>query len=296
MIKNIGIVVPSFYTGNYFEKNSLAKALNATLYPLSVQKIEENNLMLIGYEGLDWYAKTNKKTYKTVAVIFCDTLFCTNYKWCNEYTNENNIFVYLMPDLQNYYYYDYVPVWQTIAIPDQITIEKPNDKILISHSPGHKFGANYKGSKEIGNIIKKLSKNYNIEYMCLTNYTWIDCIKQKSKAHIFIDQIVKNNPNINQKRFGGEIEYHGAIGQSGLEGMLLKCCTITSMNEPKTLPYFPPPPIINADYNTFEKELEKAISDNIYRNIMIEKQYEWVTMYCSPEFVRKNLTRHINGL
>lgn len=289
--RNIGILVPH---GKYFAAEHLAKALSATLYNLHDNEIIVEHLIIIGMRALEKYSKLRNKNFKSVAVIFSDTNLCKYSKWCNDYVRENNIAVYAMPDLHNYLSVPYIPAYQTIALP-KIKIKKPTDRIVICHSPGLKGAYNFKGTKQIRKIVNGLSQRYNIEYVELIKETWEDCIKEKSKAHIFIDQLTKGNPYIPQKRFGGKIIYDGALGKSGIEGMFLKCCVITTMNKAPTEEYFPFPPVVISDYYNFENDLEKLIADVEHRNQLIDIQYDWVKKYCSPDFVGMNVTRHIQS-
>jgi len=287
---SIGILTVKHW--KYFAAEHLSKALNAKLIGLTSKDFDVDHLIILGMRGLERYAKLKNKNFKSVAVIYSDTNFCKYHKWCNEYTHKNKIPVYAMPDLDDYCFHPYVPAYQTIELPE-IEIKKPANSIVICHSPGKKGAANIKGTKQIDVVIKELKKKYDIEYLLLQKLSWEDCIKVKSKAHIFIDQITKGNPYIPQNRFGGKIKYKGALGKSGIEGMLLKCCTITTMKRTETLPYFPFPPAILTDYLTFKGDLECLIKDSVYRNNVINDQYEWVKKYCSPEFVKVNVTRHI---
>lgn len=290
ILNKIGILAPH---GKYFAAEHLSNALSATIYGLSVKEIKEEHLIIIGMRALERYSKLKTKNFKSVAVIFSDTNFCKHYKWCNSYVKENNISVYAMPDLNDYLEVPYVPAYQTITIPS-IEINKPTDRVVICHSPGKKAGSNVKGTKQITLLIKELSKKHNIEYKLLKNLSWEDCIREKSTAHIFIDQLVKDNPFIKQNTFGGEIKYHGALGKSGIEAMLLKCCVVTTMNVVKTESYFPFPPVLLTDYFSFYTDVEILISRVEYRNKIIENQFNWVNKYCSPKFVKMNVTRHIN--
>lgn len=303
---SIGILTPNILVPNaYFAAEHLSKALNAELFGLTSSNLNVDHLIIIGMRGLESYAKLKVKNFKSVSVIFSDTNFCNYYKWCNEYTHKNNIPVYAMPDLNDYCLHPYIPAYQTITLPE-IKIIKPTDRIVICHSPGAKavkdkkcskhieLAWNCKGTEQINAIIKELSKDYNIEYLLLQDLSWEKCIKAKSTAHIFIDQLTKNNPFINQARFGGKIHFNGALGKSGIEGMMAKCCTITTMDKHETEPYFPFPPVVLTDYLNFKDDLEILIKDVEYRNSLIEKQYAWAKKYCSPEFVAMNVTRHIN--
>jgi len=286
---SIGILVPH---GKYFAADHLCRALSATMYGMKDKELTTDHLIIIGMRALEKYSKLKDKSFKSVAVIFSDTNFCKHNKWCNDYVEKNDISVYAMPDLHDYLRVPYIPVYQTITLPD-IQIDKPNDRIVICHSPGKKGYFNIKGTEQIDYVIKKLGKKYPIEYKVLKNESWGDCIKEKSRAHIFIDQLVKDNPYIDQIRFGGKIIYKGALGKSGIEAMMLKCCTVTTMDKPITEPYFPFPPVILTNYLEFKYDIERIITDGEHKRTHIEQQKEWVDKYCSPEFVSLHVTRHI---
>ena len=291
MVNNIGILVPH---GKYFAADHLCKALNATMFSLKSENIECDHLIIIGCLALVKYSNIKDKKFKSVAVIFSDTNFCIHHRWCNKYVKKHNIPVYAMPDLHDYLTVPYIPAYQTITLPD-VEVEKPYNPIIICHSPGAKGKYNYKGTKQINEIVKSLSNDYNIEYKCLTNLKWEDCIKEKSTANIFVDQIVKGNPHMPQKRFGGKVTYNGALGKSGIEAMLLGCCTITTMNQVNTEPYFPFPPILNTTYTDLGNCLRCLIEYSCERNMIAQRQYEWAKKYCSPEFVAMNVTRHMHA-
>jgi hypothetical protein len=292
---SIGILANYTHThmNKYFSSKNLANALNAKLFPIGIKTIEKiDHLIIIGMRGLETYSKLNNKNFKSVAVIFSDTRFCIDYKWCNNYVIKNNIPVYAMPDLHNFLQCKYIPAYQTITC-SNVIIEKPIDRVVICHSPGIKCSNNWKGTNQIGEIVNELSKEYKIEYKLLTGLSNEQCIKEKSSAHIFVDQLIKGNKFVDQKRFGGDILYNGGLGKSGIEGMCLKCCVITSMDEVETEPYFPFPPIVITDYDNFKDDLERIVCNIGYRNLFIEKQKKWVDRYCSPEFVAMNVLRHI---
>jgi hypothetical protein len=124
---------------------------------------------------------------------------------------------------------------------------------------------------------------------------WTECIKIKAKSHIFIDQVLKDNPKVYFKRWGNNgIKYPGALGKSGLEAMLTKCFTITGCEKLKTEPYFPEPPVLYTDYYSLYEDLELAIKNQPFRNEVIRNQFTWASIYLSPLFVKSNITRHID--
>jgi len=292
MLKKYGILAPG---GKYFGCEFLAKAMNTkvTLLSKRVKKIDCKNLFIIGMRGLSHFAKYfSMADYNTVAVIFSDTNFCVYHKNCNKIIEKYDLPVYAMPDLHDYLQCEYVPAFQTIKIPDNISKEK-NDKITICHSPGKKGVSNIKGTKQIAKVIRKLKSEFDIEYIEITNKDWIGTIKEKAKSHIFIDQLTYKNPNISQKRFGGIIRYNGAVGKSGLEGMLLDCCVISGAKLADTSEYFPNIPVVLTDYYKFYSNLKTLIEDDVLRNNIIQGQKEWASKYISAAFVVKNLTRHL---
>lgn len=273
---------------NYFACNNLSKAIKAKIY-YDENKINCDHLFIVGATCLKRYSKI-KKTFKTVAVILSDSKTCSEYKWVNEYIKEKKLIVYAMPDLYEALTIDYVPVYQIIKLPE-IDIKK-SMKLLVSHSPGYKYSDNLKGSKEIFDIIKQLKIKYDFDYKCLTGLDYNTCIIEKSKSHIFIDQLIYNNYKIKTNRWG-DIKYNGGLGKSGLEAMNLKCCVITGGKIQTTEPYFPVPPVMFTDYYDFYNTLEMVIQNESLRDSIIKNQYEWAKKYTSPEFVAMNITRHI---
>ena len=294
----------------YFAAPYLAKALNADLYALdhtqnnffdiecNVKRLSKDvgikcdHLIIIGTRALlDAERKINLRRYKTVAVIFSDTTCARLEKKWKEIVKKYNIFTYAMPDLMQYCLEDTVPVFQTITLPD-MSINKSDDKIVISHSPGLK--GEFKGTSFIECELEKLKKKYDFDFNVSTDATWIDCLKTKASANIFIDQITLGNEEIDQNRFRNKKKYLGVVGKSGLEAMLLSCCTISGCPEFKTDKYFPCPPVIFTSYKKFKKDLEKLLKDKILIKTIAQEQKEWAEKYLSPEFVAMHITRHIN--
>lgn len=290
----------------YFAAGQLAIALNARLYAVSNgdldftlgkraiayhgQQVDCDHLLVVGVTALKKSAKVIRSgKYKSVAVVFSDTRCCTDYLWWNRFVKDHGIPVYAMPDLAQYCIVPYTPCYQTMTLPD-VPIVK-NQRLTIAHSPNAK--GIYKGTPAIRRVLKKLRRSYDFDYVEIIGKTWQESVRIKAGAHIFIDQLTYGNPEIPQKRFGGRIPYHGALGKSGLEGMLLGCCTITGAREVKTEPWFPTPPALWTSKKYFENTLELVITGEVFRNGYITQQREWAQKYTSPEFVTANLTRHI---
>jgi hypothetical protein len=303
-------------TPRYFAAGHLAMALGANLYCYenrdtdftdgkkairwNGERIDCNHLMVVGCKALRLAAKyIERGAYKTVAVVFSDTKCCTDYIWWNQFVKKNNVAVYMMPDLAQYSQVPYVPCYQTLIMPN-IEIKKA-DRLTICHSPNKK--GIWKGTPAIRRVIKELQKDYIFDYVEIIGKSWYESLEIKSRAHIFIDQLTYGNPEIPQKRFGGKITYNGALGKSGLEGMLLGCCTITGAKKVNTEPFFPTPPAIWRDKGEVGLRLLLTIlfTDFPYGVKMFavdvgKQQQEWAQKYTSPEFVTANLTRHINAI
>jgi len=253
--------------------------------------IKEKNLIIVGVSALLSIADMIGR-FKSVSVIFSDSLCASEYLTWNKIVDKYKIPVYIMPGLIPYCNGDYIPVYQTIKTIFPVGT-KPSDRIVIAHSPRDSVKRQVKGTPYIIKVIDDLKNKYPIELLLITNKTIKECIQLKSKAHIFIDQIVYGNKEIPQGRFGGKIRYEGDLSKSGQEAMILGCCTITGAVKPDTSRYFPCPPVIWTSYNDFPNDLEKTIQDTAYRNKKAEEQMMWAREYLSSEFVAKHITQHI---
>jgi len=302
-------------TPRYFAAGHLAIAFGANIYCYenrdtdftdgrkairwNGEKIDCDHLIVVGCAALRLAAKhIERGAYKTVGVVFSDTKCCTDRKWWNQFAKKNKVAVYMMPDLAQYSEVPYVPCYQTLIMPE-IEIKKA-DRLTICHSPNKK--GIWKGTPAIRRIMKELRKDYDFDYVEIIGKSWRESLEIKSRAHIFIDQLTYGNPEIPQDRFGGKIKYHGALGKSGLEGMLLGCYTITGAKRVPTVPWFPSPPCGWCDYNGFKLMVASSMSwygrkyDTKTCWDFTRDQQQWAEKYTSPEFVTANLTRHIKCL
>jgi hypothetical protein len=176
-----------------------------------------------------------------------------------------------------------------------IEIIKPKNKIILCHSPYSSVKMGEKGSNKIINSFEYLknrygngfmrkfntkNKNYNLEYKILNNLSWIDCLNEKAKSHIFVDQFIKECWIKGVKCDS----YVGGLAKSGIEAMLLKSLCITSGR--KVVTDIPIPPVIFCN-DKLNEAIEKYIIDEKLRNEVIEQQYQWAKQYTSFEFVAK---------
>jgi len=304
-MKNLAIFVDE---SSLFASPYLAEALNCNLYVIYPEyndffqggregifwddgrAIKEENIIIVGYNAL--MAISDKlKRFKTVAVILSDSWSCRYHEWINEFVKANNLFVYAMPDKIPYFQFPIIPAFQTFNIKQ--TPSQQEGRIVIAHSPGSSSKMLYKGTALIERTIKKLQLKYDIEFILIKDVKMNKCLELKSKAHIFIDQVVYFNPEVSQDRFGGKIIYEGGIGKSGLEAMMLGSCVITGVRYQDTEPYIPYPPVVSTSGIDFYNDLEALIVDGSYRTQKAAEQKKWAEKYLSPEFVSKHLTQHL---
>lgn len=311
---------PAIYTtdSSFFAAPDLAEFINADLYvdhkvglyknPNVVENIVgveiNNNIKIRGINiNTDHLIVINtialkqisflieQKKFKKVTLIVCDSNSTKTYKWWNDFVKKHNISVYVMPDLVPYCKgIEYKPIYHFMKINDN-NINKNNDILLIGHGPSTLQKAKIKGSKQIENIINKLKSKYNnVDYIQIIGKKHGEGLKLKKQCHIFIDQLIYNNPYIDiTKHWDKIIPYKGGLGKSGLEAMHLKCCTLTGGLKYNTEPYFESPPIIWIDYNNIENELIKLLNNKNKINEIANNQYNWIKNYSTSKFAKNYL-------
>ncbi len=122
-----------------------------------------------------------------------------------------------------------------------------NSRITISHAPGLKERPEKKGTPIIISVINKLKQKYDFDYDHIVGVPFNECLKRKSKSHIFIDQI---NPKV------------GGIGKNGYEALSLNCITLSSVNGFNDIPKKIRPPVINVnDENELYNRLDLLLAN-----------------------------------
>jgi hypothetical protein len=295
----------------FFASPYLAKALGCDLYVMNTEfnnffgnnkkkgiycgdkteKIKDNEITIIGITALRKISKRIESgDFKNINLILCDTNSCLEYKWWNEFVSKYDIELFIMPDIKDFCFTKYKQLYQYIEI-DKKLIENKNEKLLITHSPRGKIKYKKKGTDLIIKTINKLNKKYDFDFKLITNMSMVDSIKEKSKSHIFIDQLIYKNDEIDQNKFGGKIEYKGGLGKSGIEGMLLNCAVITGGIEPTSNENFKSPPIIWTDAKKIYDDLEKLIIDEYHRNNVTRNQNFWLDNYMNENYYKKILLK-----
>jgi hypothetical protein len=161
------------------------------------------------------------------------------------------------------------------------TVNNKSARITIGHSPGPKVKTNVKGTRQITEVVNQVSKSYDIDYMCLTDYSWTECLRKKSLCHFFVDQLAPGN-------HPGAVEYKGGIGKSGYEAMALQCLTFSSGEKPI-------PGQLRCPYVRCNTQDELYASLTYYLNNEAEAsrhatlQYQWVYQFCRPGAVIKKI-------
>ena len=213
------------------------------------------------------------------SVIISDSHYLQNTAEIDKIIEDNNIEVSCMIDLWDFCKHNKRAYFQPF---EQFNVnEVKNETLTICHSPSVKVKTNQKGSAQIQLVINDIKSKVCANYICITDETWSGTIKQKSGAQIFIDQLVMNNHYASKG-------YVGGIGKSGLEGMLLKCLTISSGKIVKT-DVSAPPYVIANDKEELTKQLLFYIKNVDARNDLIKKQFNWAKKYTSFENVSKRL-------
>ena len=122
-----------------------------------------------------------------------------------------------------------------------------NSRITISHAPGLKERPEKKGTPIIISVINRLKQKYDFDYDHIVGVPFNECLKRKSKSHIFIDQI---NPKV------------GGIGKNGYEALSLNCITLSSVNGFNDIPKKIRPPVINVnDENELYNRLDLLLAN-----------------------------------
>jgi len=298
-------------TGPYKDRDNLARDEKSVIWSKATAKerkkigrqfSDADHLILLGTSALKKIKTVNgfkrAKPWKSRAMIVGNGSLLDKPKhWNREFAKFDAL--YLMPDLYKYSMVDFIPYYPLF---DSTRIEEStkdldfSGTLTISHSPGKEAAQKRKGSRAIEKVISKLSKSYPIEWKPAYGIPYIDTLKIKQQSHIFIDQVVKNNPTFHSSelkdRYRGKIPYNGGLAKSGLEAMGLGCVTITTADIADN-PYYPFPPAIFTDYNKFEDDLVSLFEDRENLASLSKIHKKWAREYVGLEFGGKHFTTHI---
>ncbi len=197
----------------------------------------------------DAYCQAKTPPRKTT-VVLTDSYFLMNHKTIDL----SHARVLCMPDLTFYckrydklFYHPFE--WYEPVV--------KNDELTIAHSPYSKLKCIEKGTDFILSVIPDID--------IITGLTWVESIRRKSKAHIFIEQVAER-----------EHDYKGTLGKSGVEAMAVGCVTVTS-----GIPVdgeIPIPPVVRVNRQNFADKIKNIqYSDD-------DTQRLWVETYLNYQF------------
>jgi len=206
-----------------------------------------------------------------VTVIITDTRYRSATQKIDQIIEKLNAKVFCMPDLWHLCKFEKRAFYHPFEI-GTVKIRK-RGQIILCHSPFSDIKSKAKGTVEITKVFEEMKQKYNVSYRIIKGVRWNECLKIKSRCHIFVDQYIHG-------------EYIGGVGKSGLEAMLLKCLTISSGKPVET--DIPSPPVVWCN-EKLDETVEKYILDAEARNNIIAEQYMWAKKYTSFDFVASRL-------
>jgi hypothetical protein len=239
-----------------------------------------DHLIFVGSNAFESFPIPERKTPTTV--ILTDSHYLRNYERLNLEFDAAGVNVMAMPDLMPYRQGRptaiYYPPFNLCNYK-----RKKNDHFTICHSPGPKDATNEKGTFQIREQVQRfLHKNPGAEYIEITGKTHAESIEIKSKAHVFIDQLVPPGVKPNG--------YAGGLGKSGVEAMQLSCYTITNqMEHGKCLNYFNPETETMADHLQHVFDNRKELSNRA------KAQLGWSKHHTTFDMVALNVLKTIQN-
>jgi hypothetical protein len=255
---------------------------NPTKFIKAINQSEE--IIVFGVMGLKylfrilknqaWFSKKNLSDWPSRKLIISDIEFSKSPAYYNQHIINNDVEILIMPDLihQLHPSIPYRPYFQHIPFNKQLLLKK-DPRLTVAHSPGLKRYSNEKATT----FIETTLNSYNLDI--IHGFPWHECVKRKSKATFFVDQmcIFKN------------LDYYGGLGKSGLEAMLYGCLTITTGYPPKTEPHFPLPPALYIHPSQLRDTIDHYLFCEDERNELISRQQQWAKKYLSVDFVSANI-------
>lgn len=173
----------------------------------------------------DAYCRANTPPRKTT-VVLTDSHFLKNHKTIDLSHTRVLCMADLVPYCKQYDKLFYHPFeWDEPYV--------KNKELTIAHSPYSKTKRVQKGTDFILSVVPDVD--------VIMGVSWVESIRRKSKAHIFIDQVER-------------VGYPGGIGKSGIEAMAVGCMTLTSGVSIDG--EIPAPPVIRVSRGNLREKLQ----------------------------------------
>lgn len=209
------------------------------------------------------------------SVLITDSHYLSNTKTIDQLIERYDIQVHCMADLWKFCKHEKKMYVHPFGKLREST--GSSDKFSICHSPYHKYYLNTKGSSEIQWAIDQLKTYYDIHYKCLINMSWQDAIKAKAQCNFFVDQLAVGN-------HGGNAQYKGGIGKSGLEAMLMGLLTFSSGDVVESDIPCAPFVQVNDKYELYKK-MNYYINAGGELDSLKHKQITWSNKWTKPSTV-----------
>ncbi len=169
--------------------------------------------------------------------------------------------------------YPYIASYDSI-VPNDPT--PAGDRVRVAHSPSNR------GKKGTELIIKVLA-DFDVDVDLIEGVSHAECLKRRSEAHIFIDQI---HPDI------------GGFGASSVEAMAQGCAVLCDIHNvvDEVFEYIKKPPILPVNNeHELRQTLRWLIEDRDALELVRGRSVVWAVSHASPEAVARYWLKHING-
>ena len=249
--------------------------------PINISNIPEADHYIFAGSGI--MTRINVSALKgRKTVIISDSHYLQDMEEIDGIIEKENIEVFCMADLWKFCKFE-KKMYIHPFLPLNIGIVKTQG-LSICHSPYHKIKTNKKGSVQIQSAVDRLAKKYPLDYLLITDRTWLETIKIKSTAHFFVDQISKGNHY-------ASMGYVGGIGKSGLEAMLLKCLTFCAGEKVDTEDVTAAPFVQVENSEDLYNKMVYYLENKEEANELAMEQYNWAKWNTDPEVVANRILR-----
>jgi hypothetical protein len=189
------------------------------------------------------------RRHRTVLLVSDSPYLVDTARWNEHFARLAGLQVLMMPDLLPFA--DparAIPFWPVV---DCRALPRPdgNGAITVGHSPSKAGRRAQKGT----DLIQDVCERNAIPLEIVTELPYKEALARKARFAVFVDQVAD--------RIFASRGWHGGLGKSGLEALALGCSVITSGSVASTEPWFPDPPVVWTDRESFERDLVGLVRD-----------------------------------